>query len=101
MLYTYAYYIYSSQYLFLQDEYWAVEARTMEEYYTKENIEEISLEKEEGFEEMQAFADLIEVWSSVTLYIDAGYDLVSSLPDAQLRYVCFYCSSSLKRRIHK
>jgi len=63
----------------------------MEEYYTKENAaEEIPSEEKEESEEIQAFANLIEVWSAVILYIDAGFDLVSSLPDAQLRYVCFY-----------
>jgi len=77
--------------MLLQNEYWIVEARAMEEYYTKENTaEKVSLEEKEESEEIQAFADLIEVWSAVILYIDADFDLVSSLPDAQLRYVCFY-----------
>jgi len=63
----------------------------MEEYYRTENAaEEVPLEEKEESEEIQAFADLIEVWSAVILYIDAGFKLVSSLPDAQLRYVCFY-----------
>jgi len=45
------------------------------------------LEEKEELEEMQAFTDLIELWTAVSLYIDAGYKLVSSLPEVQLRYV--------------
>ncbi|EZA52287.1 Protein LAS1 [Ooceraea biroi] len=70
----------------LHDEYWVAEARAMEEYYTKENIaEEVPVEEEEGLEEVQAFADLIEIWSAVSLYINAGHELVSNLPDEQLQ----------------
>jgi len=78
----------------------------MEEYYTKENAaEEIPLEEKEESEEIQAFANLIEVWSAVILYIDAGFDLVSSLPDAQLRYVFIinyvnYYSFSSEKQIY-
>lgn len=38
-------------------------------------------------EEVQDFSDLIELWSSVSLYIHAGYHLVSDVPDSQLRYM--------------
>lgn len=69
-----------------KDEYWAAEARTIEKCYMKEaNM----LEEKEELEEIQAFTDLIELWTAVSLYIDAGYKLVSNLPEAQLRYVYF------------
>lgn len=38
-------------------------------------------------EQIQDFSDLIELWSSVSLYIHVGYHLVSNIPDAQLRYI--------------
>ncbi|GAB1869610.1 Ribosomal biogenesis protein LAS1L [Camponotus japonicus] len=68
----------------LHDEYWAAEARTIEKCYMKEaNM----LEEKEELEEIQAFTDLIELWTAVSLYIDAGYKLVSNLPEVQLREV--------------
>lgn len=49
------------------------------------------LEEKEELEEIQAFTDLIELWTAVSLYIDAGYKSVSNLPEVQLRYVYFCC----------
>lgn len=69
-----------------KDEYWAAEACMIEKCYMKEaNM----LEEKEELEEIQAFTDLIELWTAVSLYIDAGYKLVSNLPEVQLRYVYF------------
>lgn len=69
-----------------KDEYWAAEARTIEKCYMKKaNM----LEEKEKLEEIQAFTDLIELWAAVGLYIDAGYKLVSNLPEVQLRYAYF------------
>lgn len=69
-----------------KDEYWVAEARAMEKCYMKE----ISiLEEKQELEEVQAFTDLIELWTAVSLYIDAGYKLVSNLPEIQLQYVYF------------
>lgn len=79
--------------LSLQDEYWAVEARAMEECYIKEiNMSE---EKEE-LQENQVFTELIELWAAVNLYIDTGYELVSDLPEVHIRYVLqikYFCQS--------
>lgn len=70
----------------LKDEYWAAEACAIEKCYMEEaNM----LEKKEDLEEIQAFTELIELWTAVSLYIDAGYKLVSNLPEVQLRYVYF------------
>lgn len=55
----------------------------MEEYYMKED----NLFEEEEPEEVQGFTDLIELWTTVSLYIHAGHELVSNIPDIQLRYV--------------
>ncbi|KAL6256041.1 hypothetical protein P5V15_013277 [Pogonomyrmex californicus] len=66
----------------LHDEYWAPEARAMEKCYMKETY---TLEKEE-FEETQIL-DMIELWTAVSLYINAGFKLVSDLPETQLREI--------------
>ncbi|XP_012528859.2 uncharacterized protein LOC105832452 [Monomorium pharaonis] len=63
----------------LHDEYWAPEAHAMEKCYMKEAEEEES--------EVQNFTDVIELWSAVSLYVDAGYNLVSDLPEIQLREI--------------
>ncbi|KMQ92576.1 las1-like protein [Lasius niger] len=69
----------------LHDEYWAAEARAVEKCYMEEaNILE---EEKEETKEVQAFTDLIELWTAVSLYIDAGYKLVSNLPEVQLREI--------------
>ncbi|XP_012219235.1 ribosomal biogenesis protein LAS1L isoform X2 [Linepithema humile] len=66
----------------LHDEYWAVEARAMEECYIKEiNM----LEEKEELQENQVFTELIELWAAVNLYIDTGYELVSDLPEVHIR----------------
>ncbi|XP_050444578.1 ribosomal biogenesis protein LAS1L [Cataglyphis hispanica] len=68
----------------LHDEYWAAEACAIEKCYTKEaNM----LEEKEELEEIRAFTDLIELWTAVSLYIDAGYKSVSNLPEVQLREI--------------
>ncbi|XP_029662161.1 uncharacterized protein LOC115234909 [Formica exsecta] len=68
----------------LHDEYWAAEACAIERCYMEEaNM----LEKKEDLEEIQAFTELIELWTAVSLYIDAGYKLVSNLPEVQLREI--------------
>lgn len=70
--------------LFLKEEYWAPELLAMEKLYI---IEEDILEGKEELDNTQAFKDLIELWTSVGLYIHAGYQLVSDLPDTELQYV--------------
>ena len=53
----------------------------MEEYL----INEESVKEVQETEEVQDFDDLIELWTSVSLYIHAGYHLVSNVPDLQLK----------------
>lgn len=61
----------------------------MEQLYTKEdNI----LEKEEKPNNAQAFSDLLELWTQVSLYIDTFYQSISQIPDRKLRYVYLYCN---------
>lgn len=74
--------------IFLKKEYWAPEALAMEQLYTKENN---TLEEEEEPDNTQSLRDLIELWTSVGLYIYVGHQLVSDLPDTELQYVYFYC----------
>lgn len=64
----------------LHEEYWAAEARRMEECIV---IDETAQETEET-EEIQEFSDLIELWTAVNLYMHGGYHLVSDIPDSQL-----------------
>lgn len=81
----------------LKDEYWAAEARAVEKCYMEEaNILE---EEKEETKEVQAFTDLIELWTAVSLYIDAGYKLVANLPEVQLRYVYFCCKPTINVNI--
>ncbi|XP_070156166.1 uncharacterized protein [Polyergus mexicanus] len=67
----------------LHDEYWAVEACAIEKCY----IEEVNMLEEKNLEEIQAFTELIELWTAISLYIDAGYKLVSNLPEVQLQEI--------------
>lgn len=68
----------------LHDEYWAAEACAIEKcYMEKANV----VKEKEELEEIQAFSDLIELWTAVSLYIDAGYKLVSNLPEVQLQEI--------------
>ncbi|XP_024870779.1 ribosomal biogenesis protein LAS1L [Temnothorax curvispinosus] len=67
----------------LHDEYWAPEARTMEKCYVKKT--DASEEEEES--EAQDFTDVIELWTAVGLYVNAGYNVVSDLPEIQLREI--------------
>ncbi|KOX70087.1 Ribosomal biogenesis protein LAS1L [Melipona quadrifasciata] len=67
--------------VWLHEQYWAVEAKRMEEYL----INEESVKEVQETEEVQDFDDLIELWTSVSLYIHAGYHLVSNVPDLQLK----------------
>lgn len=70
------------RYYLLKDEYWAPEACAIEKCYMKEaNM----LEKEEESE--VDFTDVIELWTAVSLYVNAGYKSVSDLPEMQLRYI--------------
>lgn len=64
----------------LHEEYWTAEGKRIECLITEESMKEI-----QESEEVQDFSDLIELWSSVSLYIHAGYHLVSNVPDSQLR----------------
>lgn len=67
----------------LQNEYWAPEARAMEERcMTNFDV----LEDEEHLRK-RTFARLIELWITVGLYIKAGHELVSDLPVKEIRYV--------------
>jgi len=59
----------------------------MEKCYVKAD----ALEEEEE-SEVQDFTDVIELWTAVSLYVNAGYKLVSDLPEIQLRYI-YYCKS--------
>lgn len=72
-------------YVFLKEEYWIPEALTMKKLYTQED-KAISKE-DEDVDNIQALKNLTELWTSVSLYIHAGYQLVSDLPDAELQYV--------------
>lgn len=65
----------------LHEEYWAAEAKQIEECL----IAEESMKDTQATEEVQDFGDLIELWTSVSLYIHAGHQLVSSVPDTQLK----------------
>ncbi|CAL7952197.1 unnamed protein product [Xylocopa violacea] len=65
----------------LHEEYWAPEAKRMQEcLITEESMKEV-----QESEVVQDFGDLIELWTSVSLYIHAGYHLVSNIPDLQLK----------------
>ncbi|XP_017761785.1 PREDICTED: uncharacterized protein LOC108551952 [Eufriesea mexicana] len=65
----------------LHEEYWVAEAKKIEEcLITEESMKEV-----QETEEVQDFSDLIELWTSVSLYIHAGYHLVSGVPDSQLK----------------
>ncbi|XP_076753701.1 uncharacterized protein LOC143425092 [Xylocopa sonorina] len=65
----------------LHEEYWVPEAKRMQEcLITEESMKEV-----QESEVVQDFGDLIELWTSVSLYIHAGYHLVSNIPDLQLR----------------
>lgn len=83
------------KYYLLKDEYWAPEARAIEKCYMKEAD---ALEKEEESE--VNFTDVIELWTAVGLYVNAGYKSVPDLPETQLRYIfainqnLFSCSLS-------
>lgn len=66
----------------MKEQYWAAEGKRIECLITEESMKEI-----QESEEVQDFSDLIELWSSVSLYIHAGYHLVSNVPDSQLRYM--------------
>ena len=70
-------------YYFVKDEYWAPEARAMEKCL-KEG-EEVLEEEEES--EVENFTNMIEIWTAVSLYVNADYKLVSDLPETQLRYI--------------
>ncbi|XP_018307424.1 uncharacterized protein [Mycetomoellerius zeteki] len=65
----------------LHDEYWAPEACAMKRYYLKEGEEVL---KEEGESEVEDFTNMIEIWTAVSLYVNADYKLVSDLPETQL-----------------
>ncbi|KOC60925.1 Ribosomal biogenesis protein LAS1L [Habropoda laboriosa] len=64
----------------LHEEYWVAETKKMEKCL---HIEESIKEAEET--EVQDFGDLIELWTAISLYIHAGYNLTSSIPDPQLK----------------
>ncbi|XP_053971781.1 uncharacterized protein LOC128872780 [Hylaeus volcanicus] len=65
----------------LHEEYWITETKRIEEsIVTSESVNEI-----QETEEIQEFGDLIELWTAVSLYIHAGYYLVSDIPDPQLK----------------
>ncbi|XP_020278527.1 uncharacterized protein LOC109852100 [Pseudomyrmex gracilis] len=65
----------------LHNEYWAPEARAMEERcMTNFDV----LEDEEHLRK-RTFARLIELWITVGLYIKAGHELVSDLPVKEIR----------------
>ncbi|XP_029166352.1 ribosomal biogenesis protein LAS1L-like [Nylanderia fulva] len=90
----------------LHDEYWAAEACAIEKSYMEEaNMLE---EEKEETKEVQALTDLIELWTAVNLYIDAGYKLVSNLPEVQLReiledlrtYMCSQYSDKISNNDH-
>lgn len=69
--------------IYLKEEYWVAEAKRMEEcLITEESMKEV-----QKTEEVQDFDNLIELWTSVSLYIHVGYHLVSNVPDPQLKYV--------------
>ncbi|XP_076643053.1 uncharacterized protein LOC143353532 isoform X1 [Halictus rubicundus] len=64
----------------LHEEYWAAEAKALEECtVTDESVKEV-----QETEEIQEFSDLIELWTAVSLYIHAGYHLVGDIPDLEL-----------------
>ncbi|XP_076277925.1 uncharacterized protein LOC143207909 [Lasioglossum baleicum] len=64
----------------LHEEYWAAEAKGLEEcIVTDETVKEV-----QETEEIQEFSDLIELWTAVSLYIHAGYHLVEDIPDLEL-----------------
>ncbi|KAG5347966.1 LAS1L protein, partial [Acromyrmex charruanus] len=68
----------------LHDEYWAPEAHAMEKCYLKEG-EQVLEEEEES--EVENFTNMIEIWTAVSLYVNADYKLVSDLPETQLREI--------------
>ncbi|XP_015590194.1 uncharacterized protein LOC107265336 [Cephus cinctus] len=67
----------------LHDEYWASEAKNMEEYLMKqmEDTEDEEVESEEA----EALKDLIELWVAIGLYMRANYSLVEEIPDSHLQ----------------
>lgn len=58
----------------------------MERYYTKE----ADALDEEQESRVQDFTDITELWTAVSLYVNAGYTLVSDLPETQLRYIFYF-----------
>lgn len=56
----------------------------MKRYYLKEGEEVL---KEEGESEVEDFTNMIEIWTAVSLYVNADYKLVSDLPETQLWYI--------------
>ncbi|KAG5305725.1 LAS1L protein, partial [Acromyrmex insinuator] len=68
----------------LHDEYWAPEAHAMEKCYLKEGKQVLEEEEES---EVENFTNMIEIWTAVSLYVNADYKLVSDLPETQLRYI--------------
>ncbi|XP_043249297.1 ribosomal biogenesis protein LAS1L [Colletes gigas] len=81
----------------LHEEYWATEVKRMEQsMVTGESVKEV-----EETEEIQEFSDLIELWTAVNLYIHAGYNLVSDIPDPRLKETLqdlhLYASSLLEQ----
>lgn len=68
--------------IFLKEEYWAPELLAMEQIYANENN---TSEEEEEVDKAQTFRDLIELWTSVSLYLHAGYQSVSHVPDTNLQ----------------
>ncbi|XP_031827289.1 uncharacterized protein LOC116424694 [Nomia melanderi] len=64
----------------LHEEYWAAEAKGLEECAISNEL----VKEAQETEEIQEFSDLIELWTAVSLYIHAGYNFVKDIPDSEL-----------------
>ncbi|XP_017880157.1 ribosomal biogenesis protein LAS1L isoform X2 [Ceratina calcarata] len=69
----------------LHEEYWAPEAKRLEERLASVAATATVDESTEVEQVQQDIGDLIELWTSVSLHIHAGYNLVSSVPDPRLQ----------------
>nr|XP_034191312.1 uncharacterized protein LOC117609283 [Osmia lignaria] len=65
----------------IHEEYWASEIKRMQMCLNNDE----SMKEAQETEEIQDFDDLIELSTAVSLYIHAGYHLVSNIPDLQLK----------------
>jgi hypothetical protein len=65
--------------LYIQEEYWAAEAKILQESQEIEGSECLDSEDEENL------IDLIELWTAIGLYVKTKHVLLSDLSDTEVR----------------